>query len=266
VARNRNWGAARREKLLDENAAIIRAFAHGYRYTGEESYRDAAEQGVEYLTTTLWTGDGFAASQGGDEEYFTLDPTAREDADAPSVDKTVLADRNGVAIDGLLSYVAYTDNERARQYARRARDHVCETLVDGGEVTHFRAADETGEYSADEYPTELATDEQASLLVGIENRESNAVEYTVVAQIQRVRETGDMTSVISHRESRRDTVRVQHNEGWQTTYELSPLGNANRVRFAFLLYRGTVPPNPTIENAYRETHLWINVSTDDLAN
>jgi uncharacterized protein YyaL (SSP411 family) len=145
VARNRNWGAARREKLLDENAAIIRAFAHGYRYTGEESYRDAAEQGVEYLTTTLWTGDGFAASQGGDEEYFTLDPTAREDADAPSVDKTVLADRNGVAIDGLLSYVAYTDDERARQYARRARDHVCETLVDGGEVTHFRAADETGE-------------------------------------------------------------------------------------------------------------------------
>ncbi|WP_336326435.1 DUF255 domain-containing protein [Halovenus sp. HT40] len=145
VARNRNWGAARREKLLDENAATIRAFAHGYRYTGNETYREAAEQGVEYLTTTLWTGDAFAASQGGDEEYFTLDPTAREDAEGPPVDETVLADRNGVAIDGLLQYVAYTDDEQARQYARRAREHVVETLVDDGEVTHFVADDETGE-------------------------------------------------------------------------------------------------------------------------
>jgi uncharacterized protein YyaL (SSP411 family) len=145
VARNRNWGAARREKLLDENAAVVRAFAHGYRYTGNETHREAAEQGVEYLTTTLWTGDAFAASQGGDEDYFTLDPTAREDADAPAVDGTILADRNGVAIDGLLRYVAYTDDDRARQYARRAREHVVETLVEEGEVTHFATDGETGE-------------------------------------------------------------------------------------------------------------------------
>ncbi|WP_436903104.1 DUF255 domain-containing protein [Halovenus halobia] len=145
VARNRNWGAARREKLLDENAAIVRAFAHGYRYTGNNTYRNAAEQGVDYLTTTLWTGDGFAASQGGDEEYFTLDPTAREDADAPPVDETVLADRNGVAIDGLLQYVAYTDDDTAREYARRARTHLTETLIDDGEVTHFQTAEDTGE-------------------------------------------------------------------------------------------------------------------------
>ena len=145
VARNRNWGAARREKLLDENAAIVRAFAHGYRYTGNDTYRDAAEAGVDYLTTTLWTGDAFAASQGGNEEYFRLDPTGREETDAPTVDETVLADRNGVAIDGILQYVAYTDDDAAREYARRARDHVVETLVDDGEVTHFRTDDDEGE-------------------------------------------------------------------------------------------------------------------------
>ncbi len=145
VARNRNWGALRREKLLDENGALIRAFARGYRYTGEESYLETAERGVEYLTTTLWTGDGFGASQGGDEAYFTLEPTEREDAEGPVVDETVLADRNGVAIDGLLWYVAYTDDDDARQYAVTARDHVCETLVDGGEVTHYRTETASGE-------------------------------------------------------------------------------------------------------------------------
>ena len=100
-AGNRNWTNTRREKLTDENAALLRAFAHAYRYTGEESYRAAAERTVEYLTTTLWTGDAVAASQGGDPEYFTLEPTDREEADAPRVDDTVFADRNGLAVDGL---------------------------------------------------------------------------------------------------------------------------------------------------------------------
>ena len=149
-ARNRNWGSAQREKLLDENAALVRAFAHGYRYTGQNSYRESAERGAEYLTTTLWTGDAFAASQGGDTEYFTLEPADREDAEAPPVDGTVLADRNGLAVDALLTLVSYTDDEELTRYARRAREHVCETLVgagndDAGRVTHFQTAEETGE-------------------------------------------------------------------------------------------------------------------------
>ena len=144
-ARNRNWGGARREKLADENAALVRAFAYGYRYTGEDSYREAAERGVEFLTTTLWTGDAVGASQGGDESYFTLEPADREDADPLSVDDTVLADRNGLAVDALLRYVAYTDDADATRYARQAREYVCEHLVDGGEVTHYRDGDDSGE-------------------------------------------------------------------------------------------------------------------------
>jgi len=140
-ARNRNWRDVRREKLTDENAALVRAFAHGYRYTGEESYRAAAERGVEFLTTTLWTGDAVGASQGGDESYFTLEPTDRTDADAPTVDDTVFADRNGLAVDALLRYVAYTDDDTATRYARQAREHVCETLVEDGRVTHYRGDD-----------------------------------------------------------------------------------------------------------------------------
>jgi len=135
---NRNWGSPQREKIVDENAALVRSFAHGYRYTGEESYRGTAEGTVEYLTTALWTGDAFAASQAGDDDYYRLEATEREDADAPPVDETVFAGHNGVAIDGLLTYAAYTDDERARRYAERARDHVLDELVgDDGAVVHF---------------------------------------------------------------------------------------------------------------------------------
>ncbi len=143
--RNRNWRAARCEKLADENAAVVRALAHGYRYTGDESYRESAERGIEFLTTTLWTGAAFAASQGGDEKFFRLEPTDRADADAPAVDETVFAGHNGLVIDALLRYHAYTDDETAKQYAQQARDTVVDTLVDeDGLVTRFRDGDQAG--------------------------------------------------------------------------------------------------------------------------
>ncbi|MFC7071630.1 DUF255 domain-containing protein [Halovenus rubra] len=150
-SRNRNWRAARCEKLADENAAVVRALAHGYRYTGEESYRESAERGVEFLTTTLWTDEGsqdggaFAASQGGDEEYFRLEPTERENTDAPAVDETIFAGHNGLVIDALLRYYAYTDDEMARQYARQARETILNTLVDeSGRVTRFHDGQTAG--------------------------------------------------------------------------------------------------------------------------
>ena len=140
-ATGRDWSEPRREKLLDENAALVRAFAHGYRYTGTESYRDTAARTVEYLTTALWTGDAFAGSQAGDDDYYTLGATDREDRDSPHVDGTVFADRNGLAIDGLLWTHAYTGDTRAKRYAERARNHVCDTLVTDGEVSHYDGGD-----------------------------------------------------------------------------------------------------------------------------
>lgn len=143
-ARNRNWGGARCEKLTDENAALVRALSYAYRYTGEDSYRTAAEQTVQYLTTTMWTGSAFASAQGGDESYFRLEPTEREDSEEPPVDETVFADRNGYAIDALLRYWSYTDDDRAQRYAERARDHVTNELIDDGAVRHYQTGEESG--------------------------------------------------------------------------------------------------------------------------
>jgi uncharacterized protein YyaL (SSP411 family) len=163
-ANGRTWAEARTERLLDENAALIRAFAHGYRYTGEDAYRETAAQAIDYLTTTLWVdtpeGSGaFAGSQAGDDTYHRLDASDRATADPPHVDETVFADRNGLAVDALCTYAAYTDDERARRYAERARDTVTDTLVADGAVTHYRTDDEAG-------PTGLLLD-QARILQGL---------------------------------------------------------------------------------------------------
>ena len=135
-AETRRWGDPHREKLVDENAALVRAFTAGYLYTGEDAYRKTAERTVEYLTTTAWTGEAFAASQAA-SDYYTLEPTEREDADPPHVDPTVFADRNGIAADALFRFAAVTDHDGAARYAERALDHTLETLLEDGRVRHF---------------------------------------------------------------------------------------------------------------------------------
>lgn len=140
-----DWSGLQHEKLLDTNATLVRAFANAYRYTGQESFRDAAARGVEYLTTTLWTNDApgeggaFAASQSGigGEEYFGLEATERASAEAPPVDDTVLADWNALGIDALLTYAGLTDDESAREFARRALETVETELIDDGRVVHY---------------------------------------------------------------------------------------------------------------------------------
>ncbi|UPW01131.1 DUF255 domain-containing protein [Halorussus gelatinilyticus] len=168
-AESRDWTEVHHEKLLSTNAALVRAFANAYLYTGDDEYRDPAERAIEYLTTTLWNGatDAFAGSQapgdspdvpeGGDDGdaesdetdepgYYDLAPSDREAADPPAVDPTAFADWNAMAADALLTYHAYTDDERARNYAERALEYVLTELVEDGEVTHFDAS-ETGDES-----------------------------------------------------------------------------------------------------------------------
>lgn len=165
-ADSRDWSGLHREKLLDENAALVRAFATGYLYTGEATYREAAAATVDYLTTDLWTESGdhgaFAGSQAGGG-YYTLPASEREDADPPHVDRTVLADRNGLAADALLRFAAVTDHGPAARYAERALETVLTELVEDGEVTHFPPAAADGDERVE---SGLLVD-QARLLTGL---------------------------------------------------------------------------------------------------
>lgn len=135
-AETRDWSDLHREKVLDTNAAICRAFTNAYLYTGNEQYRKPAQKTIEYLTTTLRTGPAFASSQAA-SEYYTLNPTEREEQPSPPIDETVFADRNALAIDALCQFYAVTDHDGARRYAERALTHVLDTLVEDGVVHHY---------------------------------------------------------------------------------------------------------------------------------
>jgi uncharacterized protein YyaL (SSP411 family) len=126
-ARTRDWRDPDRAKLLADNAALVRAFAHAYCYTGEDAYRHPADRTVEYLVDALWNGSAFGGSQG---------PSGTETG--PRTDLTAYADANALAVDALLVLVAYTDADEPREYARRALATLREDLVDDdGTVRHW---------------------------------------------------------------------------------------------------------------------------------
>jgi uncharacterized protein YyaL (SSP411 family) len=125
-ARTRDWRDPDRAKLLADNAALVRAFAHAYCYTGEDAYRRPADLTVAYLIDSLWNGSAFGGSQGpgdGDET-------------APRTDLTAYAGSNALAVDACLVLAGYTDAERPREYASRALATLRADLVDDGVVRH----------------------------------------------------------------------------------------------------------------------------------
>ena len=148
-ATERDWSGVRHEKVLETNAALVRAFANGYLYTGEDAYREPAAHTIDYLTETLWTGVAVGGSQGPGQgaSYYSGDADERADQPSPRTDLTVFAGGNALAADALLTYHAYTDDDRAREYAERILDAVAADLIDtdSGVVTHYRTDDAVGE-------------------------------------------------------------------------------------------------------------------------
>ncbi|WP_128905534.1 DUF1616 domain-containing protein [Halorubrum amylolyticum] len=118
---------------------------------------------------------------------------------------------------------------------------------------------DTGTAVADEYPRELAPGEEATVRVGIENREAGARTYTVVTQLQRLDDAGGETCVVERSEVDRFDARLQPGESAERTRTVEPTMAGDGLRIAYLLYVDGPPANPTAENAYRSVHLWVDV-------
>lgn len=139
---------------------------------------------------------------------------------------------------------------------------------EGERFTEFYVVteDDDGDLVAANYPTEFEAGDRKPVVLGIENQEHEPVEYTVVVQVQRVEFHDDPANdttrveVVEREELQRFNTELRHDETWHGTVELEPTMTGEDLRLAFLLYRGDPPDEPTADDAYRELHLWIDVS------
>jgi len=135
----------------------------------------------------------------------------------------------------------------------------------GEQFTEFYVLteDDDGEFVADNYPTEFTQGEPRPVVVGLQNHERGDIEYSVVIELQRVEPADNETnvSVLEETQLERFTIQAADNETVTRNVSLQPDMVGEDMRIVFLLYKDTVPAEPTAENAYRELHLWVNVTS-----
>ncbi|WP_136601177.1 DUF1616 domain-containing protein [Salinigranum halophilum] len=125
--------------------------------------------------------------------------------------------------------------------------------------------DDDGELVADGYPTEFVANESQSLTVGIGNQEHQAQAYSVVVELHdvEVESETNSTQVLNRERLRTFEVQTEHNDTWQQQHNVTPTLTGDRMRLTYMLYRDDPPMTPTTENAYRELHLWVNVTAQE---
>jgi uncharacterized membrane protein len=120
---------------------------------------------------------------------------------------------------------------------------------------------ETGELVAADYPSEFTQGDSEEIVTGVVNQEHQPETYQVVVELHRVERANNSTRILEREElSQFATGELAHNETWIRRHNVSPTMTGERLRLTYMLYRGDVPAEPTPENAYRELHLWVNVT------
>ncbi len=129
------------------------------------------------------------------------------------------------------------------------------------QFTEFYLAteNETGHMVTADYPRNFTTGQAKSLHVGVQNNEYEPTNYTVVVLLQRVSERNGSATVTAERRLDQFSMEVEHGESAVRNRSIEPTMAGDRLRLVFLLYRGAPPPSPSMENAYRRTHLWVDV-------
>ncbi|WP_458208911.1 DUF1616 domain-containing protein [Haladaptatus sp. NG-SE-30] len=122
--------------------------------------------------------------------------------------------------------------------------------------------DDDGKLVADGYPTNFTQGESKPVIVGIENHEHERENYKVVMLLQNVTMKNNSTTIHDERELKRFQTTLDQNKTWRTTHQITPTLTGERLRLVYMLYTDDVPQNPSVDNAYRELHLWVNVTAN----
>src|SRR5262245_27548725 len=138
-SRTPDWHTPNHEKLLDQNALVLRAYLEAYQVFGVDACRRAAEGIVGWMLNTMrdeHTG-AFAGSQDGDADYFVCDKAERRHREPPALDRTVYCNANALAVSALLKAAAVLSQPVWREKAMDTLRFLLENLYDGQDVYHY---------------------------------------------------------------------------------------------------------------------------------
>jgi uncharacterized protein YyaL (SSP411 family) len=139
-----DWGMPHTEKMLEENAALLRLILLTAQATGEHQWYDLAQNLILYVNTALWQAKigVFSGSQSADEEYYEPGPYSRASKPPPYVDTTVYTSWNAQMISSYLLAAEVLHQPALGVMAQRALDWLCEHMMHReGSVCHYALHD-----------------------------------------------------------------------------------------------------------------------------
>lgn len=126
-----DWSMPHTEKMLDENAALLRTVLLTAQLSQSEEWYSLAGQLIHYINTHLCqAADGvFSGSQSADEEYYEPGNYSRASRQSPPIDKTVYTAWNARMISSYLLAARILQQPALETMALRGLDWLCEHMM-----------------------------------------------------------------------------------------------------------------------------------------
>lgn len=141
----RDWTKPHTEKLIEDQAGIVRLYLEAADVFHRADWRDVARETIGFVTRTLADpgGAGFYASLAGDEPYYQLmAEDLRRTQVPPAVDRTRFTDLNAQAASAWLQASAALGEPALGEYATDALDRLLKaTYEPESGVAHWHADD-----------------------------------------------------------------------------------------------------------------------------
>jgi uncharacterized protein YyaL (SSP411 family) len=126
-----DWSMPHTEKMLDENAAMLRLVLLAAQATQSQQWFELAHRLLSYLNATLWQPriNIFSGSQSADEEYYEPGTYSRASRPAPQLDTVVYTCWNARMISSYLLASRVLQQPSLDAMAMRALNWLCEHMV-----------------------------------------------------------------------------------------------------------------------------------------
>ena len=142
-----DWSMPHTEKMLEENAALLRLLLLTAQASQDQRWYTAAQQLIGYINATLWQPKAgvFSGSQSADEEYYEPSAYSRASRQAPGVDTTVYTSWNARMISSYLLAGQVLNNPALTAMAMRALNWLGEHMVHrSGCMYHYALNERAG--------------------------------------------------------------------------------------------------------------------------
>jgi uncharacterized protein YyaL (SSP411 family) len=140
----RDWSEPHYEKMLEDNAGLLRNALSLYRITGSDHHAAIATGTIDYMERKLRDPQRgyFYGSQDADEQFYKLSKEGRERAEEPYIDRTCYTSWNAMAISAYLEASWTLERPDLREEAIKALDFLWTTLRDpeSGSMLRFVTA------------------------------------------------------------------------------------------------------------------------------